>query len=534
MESNLLMRKFRIIPLILIICTVFTVMSPGAYALEYPTINAQAYVVADMVSGNILYSKNMDEQRSPASLTKIMTGLIAIEAIESGRVKADDIITAASDCRTGLDEESSTVGIQPGEEMSFKDLVYCALVHSANEACNVIATAVSGSIEAFVAEMNAKAIEIGATHTKFLDTNGLTNDVNNHHTTAYDLYIIANEAMKHPQFAAIVNTSHYTVPATNMSGERELSNSNALICEDGFYGPNYIYEGAKGIKTGYTRAAGYCLVSTASRSDVQILCVVMGCDGWLNAQVNDYGNFSTTIKLYNWAFENFSYRTVITAGDAVDEVEVQYAADGKKAVLRAAETERLLIPNDTVDENVIIDYTVYEDKLVAPIEPKTILGEAQIYVNGTKSGTFNLVTMDSVALDKSEVFKTSIRNFFSAAWVKIVIIVIIAALAIYLFLLVRYRIRKQKRARARAAAQERKRKEAQLQRNRAKIEAQKWENEQRAQRQAQQRQYYSEQSTSYGDETRSYSSGQTPITRELNQDELDDIIRSLGLDKKDW
>ena len=522
------MKKFRFLTILLIMCLVLSSAGPCAYAIDYPTVNAQAFVVADMVSGNILYSQNMDQLRAPASLTKIMTGLVAIEAVESGRVSLDDMIEAGSDCRVGLDEDSSNVDIFPGEVMSFKDLLYCALVHSANEACNIIATAVSGSIDAFVAEMNAKAIEIGATNTCFLDTNGLTNDVNRHHTTAYDLFLISNEAMRHPLFEAIVNTTHYETAPTNVSGARELSNSNALMCTDGFYGPNYLYDGAHGIKTGYTKAAGYCLVSTAKRNDVEIMCVVMGCDGWLNAQVSDYGNFSTTIKLYNWAFANFGYRTVITAGDAVEEVDVLYAKDGKKAIVRAAETARLLVPMDADDDDIIVDITIFDEKLVAPIEPKTILGEAQIYVNGVKSGKINLVTMDSIQMDKKELAKSNFREFMSAKWLKAVLIIIVAAMVLYLFFLIRYKVKKKKQRRARQEAAERKRQEQQLQQQRAKIEARRWEQETGT------RKPKTPTPIQYGvmgDETRSYNAV-SPAARELNQDELDEIIRSLGLDKK--
>ena len=264
------MKKIKIFPLILIICLALCALAPAAYAIDDPQLGAQAVYLADMNTDEVLYEKNADEQRSPASLTKIMTGLLAIEAVESGQCSMDDIVTAGADAWYGMAEDSSNSNIQPGEMMTYRDLVYCAVVHSANEACNILATYISGSISAFVDRMNQRAAELGCTNTHFLDPNGLSND--GHYTTARDLYYITKEAVKHPDFLTICDTEYYKTQPTNMSEAREIWNSNALISNGGYYasmsmqnnGHDYLYEGAAGVKTGYTRAAGYCLVSTAT------------------------------------------------------------------------------------------------------------------------------------------------------------------------------------------------------------------------------------------------------------------------------
>ena len=133
------MKKFRLFPLILLLCMAFTLLAPCAFAVDDPDIGAQRAVIADLDSGRILYSKNMDEKASPASLTKIMTVLLAVEALENGSHTADELVTAQADCRAGMDETSSTANIQPGEQMRYIDLLYCAMLASANEACNIIA-----------------------------------------------------------------------------------------------------------------------------------------------------------------------------------------------------------------------------------------------------------------------------------------------------------------------------------------------------------------------------------------------------------
>ena len=225
-----------------------SLLYPSAAALEMPQIAAEAYILADMDSGNILCEKNMTVRRSPASLTKIMTGLLAVEAVERGEIGLEDRITAPADCWTGMDSDSSNAEINPGEVMSFQDYLYCALVKSANEACNVIAVAVSGSIQAFVSEMNRRATELGAEDTFFSDTNGLASV--NHYTTAKDLFLITREAMKHELFAEAVDTLSYEIEETNKHAKRILKNSNALLTMDGVYGDDYIYLPAAGVKTG--------------------------------------------------------------------------------------------------------------------------------------------------------------------------------------------------------------------------------------------------------------------------------------------
>ena len=151
------MKIFRIFPLVLIICLVMAFAAPGAYALEDPSLNGKAALLVDLDTGKVLFELNKDEQRAPASLTKIMTTLLALEALDEGRISLEDMVTAQNDCLTGMAEDSSTAGITPGMQLSVKDLLYCTMLHSANEACNVLGTYISGSISAFVEEMNAKA-----------------------------------------------------------------------------------------------------------------------------------------------------------------------------------------------------------------------------------------------------------------------------------------------------------------------------------------------------------------------------------------
>ena len=374
------MKKIRLLSFFLTLCLLFVLLAPGASALEGPALrSAQAVVLVDMDSGRVLYELNKDEQRSPASLTKIMTVLLAVEALEKGEVSLDERVTAQEDCLAGLDSSSSTSNIQPGEIISYQDLLYCALVHSANEACNVLAHRVSGSVPAFVELMNRRAAELGCTNTHFADPNGLSNE--NHYTTAYEMFLITREALQHPLFAEICNTKGYDMAATNLSPARSFYNSNALITADSEYGSGYVYPYAAGVKTGFTQQAGYCLVSTAEKDGVRLLAVVMGCDGWLNAGIEDYENFIDSVRLYNWAFDNFSYREAVSAISTVTRVPVEHAVESDPYVsLRPQSDVTLLLPRDLNLETVELVPQVYEDRLVAPIEAGTVLGTAEIMI----------------------------------------------------------------------------------------------------------------------------------------------------------
>ena len=455
------MKKNKIFLFFIAVCLFLTLLTPAASALDNPPLHsAKAVVLADMDSGRLLYELNKDEQRSPASLTKIMTVLLAVEAYERGDVSLDEMVTAQADCLAGLNTDSSTSGIQPGEIISYQDLLYCAMVHSANEACNVLAHRVSGSVPAFVDLMNRRAEELGCTNTHFSDPNGLSND--NHYTTAYEMYLITREALRHPLFAEICNTRGYDMSATNLSQARSFANSNALISADSEYGSGYVYPAAAGVKTGFTQKAGYCLVSTAEKDGVRLLAVVMGCDGWLNAGIEEYENFSDTINLYNWAFDNFSYRQAVSSISTVTRVQVEHAAESDAYVnLRPQSDVTLLLPKDLNLETVELKPKVYTDQLVAPIEAGTVLGRAEILIDGVSYGSVNLVNATQVELSRREFMTQRVHQTFSKPLI-IVLIVLLLVLAVgYLTLVLRYRaqrrryLRRKRELAARRAARER-------------------------------------------------------------------------------
>lgn len=450
------MKKFKLFPLILIICLIFSVATPMALALDDPALSAQAAILVDLDSGRVLYEKNMNEQRAPASLTKVMTALLVFEAVESGQISMDDIVTAQDDCREGLEDDSSTVGILPGLQTTVREYLYCALVASANEACNVLGSYVSGSVSAFVERMNQRAAELGCVNTHFLDTNGLHNE--GHYSSAYDMYLITQAALRFPEFVAMCDTVSYQPQAQGINEGRELTNSNALLTDRSYYyREGYRYEAASGVKTGYTRAAGYCLISTAEKNGIRALAVVMGCEGWSNANIEEYRNFSDSVTLYNWVFDNFTPRQVLTTADPIEQVEVELADGDGNVILYPQQDISCLLPADLDMSQVIVTATVYEDRLKAPIKSGSVLGEAKISLNGEELGTVSLVNNRAVELSRSQFFSQRLKAVFSNKWVVTVVLVLLVLAVLYLMLVIRYRRARREYLRRKRLAERRRR-----------------------------------------------------------------------------
>ena len=431
--------------------------APAASAdgkLEGPELSAEAVLLVDLDSGTILYQLNSSYPRSPASLTKVMTILLALEAVDRGEARMGDIVTAGMDCQNGMGDDSSSVYIVAGEQLSLRDLLYCAAVSSGNDACNVIASYLGNGIPNFVDRMNQRAAELGCTMTRFVDPNGLSSD---NLASPYDLYLITRAAMGYPDFMEICDTTAYTVAATNVNPARELKNSNALISPDGIYGPGYLYEGAHGIKTGYTRAAGYCLISTAERDDMRLLGIVMGCDGPYLSDTEERKNFSDSAKLYDWAFSNFTMRTIIAEDEVLDYVPVALAEADVRVGLKPQRSVRFPLPNNVEPGQEDVRIELFDQNLTAPIEAGTVLGAAHVLYDGREFASVRLVASGSVDLNRWEYFKLRIREFLAKPAVVAVIIVILVLLAAYLALVTRYRLLRRKHLKQRRLAEERRR-----------------------------------------------------------------------------
>lgn len=407
--------------------------TPVAHADE-PTLPedfgalAKAALLVDPDTGDVAYALNEHQELYPASLTKIMTALLVLEAVDAGKLSLDQELTASATAFEGLSSDGSTANIKVGEIMTVRNLLYCMLVVSANEACDILAEAVSGTVSNFVEKMNQRAGELGCVNTHFVNPNGLHDD--NHYTSAWDLYLITKEAMKHEMFMTICDTANVVIPATNMSKERNYWTTNHLLSTWRVIG--YLDKRAQGIKTGSTDAAGYCLVSYAAQGSLSYISVILGAERTEENGVGNIRSFSETSRLFTYGFENFSYKTIIESTEPIKDVEVTLSKTDCVAVHPAQSIETLM-PNGLDAEDLEREVTLLSESVEAPVAAGQKLGTLTLSYDGKVYATVDLLAMNDVEAAKELVLLRDVQEFFARKSVRITIIVI-AVLIVLLIL----------------------------------------------------------------------------------------------------
>ena len=371
-----------------------------AGAPEYEA-GCETALLLELNSGIVVYAKNAENTVYPASLTKIMTCMVAIQYAEKD---LDKMVTVSETALEGIAEAGGEVRLQAGERLPLRDLLYFLMVSSTNEAGNVIGEYVAGDIPSFVSLMNKTAQSLGCTGTHFANTHGLHDP--NHYTTARDLSIITRKALTYETFREICNTAEYTVQATNLSNKRKLTSTNSLILKDGnrylsdngkYY--SYYLKNAFGIKTGYTSAAGRCVISRASDENMDLLCIIMGAQTRLMSDGSvRYDNFVEAKKLFNYGFSNFAYAKIAVAGiSPMYPVSVEYAKDKRGVVLIPSTDVNCLLPQEYDKEKVTTRYELKDSKgLTAPLEQGQKVGTLYVSYNGTVVGYTDLETLTAV------------------------------------------------------------------------------------------------------------------------------------------
>lgn len=282
--------------LLAILCIIFTLLSTPLHANA--EVSAQAAILTELTSGRVLYSKNSDARLPMASTTKIMTALVALE---KGADRLDETIEI-SDAAAGV--EGSSMYLEKGEKMTLRELLYGLMLPSGNDAAVAIAECIGGSVEDFVSMMNQKAEQLRLTNTHFANPNGLPDE--NHYSSARDMAKMTEDAMKNEVFAEIVKSKTYKIADEGKAYPRILTNHNKLL---------KMYEGCIGVKTGFTKAAGRCLVSSAERDGMTLICVTLNApDDW-----NDHTN------MLNYGFENYKLQKILDSTTPVTTAEVDGA-----------------------------------------------------------------------------------------------------------------------------------------------------------------------------------------------------------------
>ena len=452
-----------------------------AGAPEYDA-DCETALLLELNSGIVVYAKNAENTVYPASLTKIMTCMVAIEYASSD---LDKLVTVSETALEGIAEAGGEVRLQAGERLTLRNLLYYLMINSTNEAGNVIGEYVAGDIPSFVNLMNKTAKDLGCTGTHFANTHGLHDP--NHYTTARDLSVITRKALTYEVFREICDTAEYTVPPTNLSDAKKLVSTNYLIVNDGnrYLADNgnyytYYRDDAAGIKTGYTSAAGRCVISRASDGNMELLCIIMGAKTRMMSDGSvRFDNFVEAKKLFNYGFDNFAYAKVAAAGiEPMFQVSVDYARDKRGVVLIPSTDVNCLLPREYDKERVSTRYELNTPNgLVAPLEQGQKVGTLYVTYDGTVIGTSELETLTAVeekgvdkaiadltGKDKAEEEKTTLQRLFGYWYVPVLLI-----LALFFILLARnaiYRRRRRKaleRRRRRAISRDRRAAERQQQ-----------------------------------------------------------------------
>ena len=427
------MKIRRFIAVFLSALTLCGLLTVPASALEDPNIRAKAALLVEAETGTILYDKNCHDELSIASTTKIMSALLVFEAIDRGELRLDQSITATASALRGLPEDGSTADIVEGETLTVEQLLYCMLVISANETCNILGEAVAGSVEGFVERMNQRAQELGCQNTHFANTTGLTQS--GHYSSAYDLYLITRQAMQYDEFMTMVNTKSYEIPPTNKTEEeRVLHSTNALISNWRLAG--YLYSGAQGIKTGSTDAAGQCLVSSAVRGSRTLISVVLGAERVEKENGSGYivESFTETARLFDWGFDNFSAQQVMDKNELVQEVQVSLSKEVGSVAVHPAEDASAMLPKDIDISALTRTITLDNDPALAPIAAGDRLGEITVSYNGTDYVTVPLLAVADVSASRFLLAGHTISEFFSQRSARIAVIallVLVVALVLW-------------------------------------------------------------------------------------------------------
>ena len=332
----------------------------------------KAALLYDLNADALVFAQDIDVQLYPASLTKVMTCLLTLEM----QSDLEAIVTVTEDGLKGQEPGGSNVALKVGEQMSVRDLLYCLMVKSGNDAASVLAVQNSGSIEAFVEVMNQKAAELGCTGTHFMNPHGLHHD--EHYTTARDMAKITAAALQYPLFEEIFTTKEYTVPATNLSEERALKTTNALILNNVY--PFVLDSRVLGGKTGNTSKAGRCLVALSEKDGTRLLSVVLGAkatygsDGYSFVR---YGNFEETTNLLNFAYKNFTTMQVLNATQVGGQFPVSGGAHNAFGTI-AGETSAA-VPVDCDFNTIRYEYTLNDGGLTAPISKGEKIGVVRVW-----------------------------------------------------------------------------------------------------------------------------------------------------------
>ena len=373
------MKKYKILFLILLSCIVITGVGFNintARSVEAQGVtSARGMCVMEKDSGKVLYQKDMHTTRPNASTTKIVTAITVLTHCDD----LDEVITVDN---KSIGIEGTSIYLRKGEQLTVRDLLYGLMLRSGNDSAVALACHVAGTPQKFVDMMNKLCEDIGAKNTHFANPHGLDNA--DHYTTAYDLALITSYALDNPVFAEIVSTKHYTIPKTNISDERYLTNKNRLLNS---------LDGCVGVKTGFTSRAGRCLVSAIKRNGVTLVCVVLNCGPM----------FEESVELLNSAYSEYNFAPIIVKNEPIYN---EYYIDNIRGELQLYANETYIYPiKESEKDKLKVVYKLNE--LTKNIDEDEEVGEISVFYDNHLQKTIKLYTINKIdVLENKDIFKS--------------------------------------------------------------------------------------------------------------------------------
>ena len=344
-----------------------TLANINASQTSFP-IYSDGAVLMESSTGKLLYGKNENEKLYPASTTKILTAILAIE-----KCNLKDKIVASNSAIMSIPSGYSNASIQPGEALTVQELLELFLIHSANEVGYIFAEHISGNIENFSTLMNQKAKELGCKNTHFTNPSGIHNK--EHYSTAYDMALIAKYCMKNETFRSIVSKTSCTIEATDKYEKRYFQNTNDLIIPTS----KYYYKYAIGIKTGFTSQAKNCLISASLKDNMELITVALGAEATEDGRS---GRYVDTLNLFEYGFSNYKIQKISSANTTVKEISIENATKDTKNLPLLLKDDIIALTPNSIDLNNLNYNVSLNENIVAPIQEGELLGKITYNIDG--------------------------------------------------------------------------------------------------------------------------------------------------------
>lgn len=365
------MKKLKIIFFIFIFLMQFIIFLSPSYA---DSDNLKTYcpscILIEANTGKVLYEKNANDVRFPASTTKVMTAILTVE-----NCNLDDVATVSHNAVYSIPYDYTHASLKEGEELTIEQLLYALMIPSANDAAIVLAEHISGSVEEFSKLMNKRAEELGCKNTHFVNPNGIHSK--DHTSTAYDLALMGKFAMQNSIIRKIVSTKQFTLPATNKysKADRTFNNSNDLLSTYS----RYYYEGTTGVKTGYTGEAGNCIIASAKKNDFEVILVVLGGESTNTGLSQRYLDCKT---LFDYAFNNYSLKTLNEKNAVLKQITVRGATEETQNLNVLIKDKIEIFSENSADLSSLEPEITLDENLMAPISANSAIGKITYNYDG--------------------------------------------------------------------------------------------------------------------------------------------------------